>query len=125
RLSGVDAPRVPAGRASPRADRRRPRAIRGARASLRGARPPGRGGPLSGRGVGLVSLTRAGQEIPFNADTEVDRGDILRITGSKADVERAGRALGYVDRPSSETDVVFVGIGIFIGGLLGATAVNV
>ena len=78
-----------------------------------------------GRGVGLVSLTRAGQEIPFNADTEVDRGDILRITGSKADVERAGRALGYVDRPSSETDVVFVGIGIFIGGLLGATAVNV
>ena len=55
----------------------------------------------------------------------MDRGDIIRITGSKADVERAGRALGYVDRPSSETDFVFVGIGIFIGGLLGATAVNV
>lgn len=78
-----------------------------------------------GRGVALVKLIRAGQEIPFTAETEVDRGDLLRIAGSQRDVERAGRALGYVDRPTSETDVVFVGLGIFLGGLLGAITIHV
>ena len=78
-----------------------------------------------GRGVALVKLIRAGQEIPFTAETEIDRGDLLRIAGSQKDVERAGRALGYVDRPTSETDVVFVGLGIFLGGLLGAITIHV
>ena len=78
-----------------------------------------------GRGVALVKLVRAGQEIPFTAETEIDRGDLLRIAGSQRDVERAGRALGYVERPTSETDVVFVGLGIFLGGLVGAMTINV
>jgi putative transport protein len=38
---------------------------------------------------------------------------------------RAGKVLGYIERPSSETDVVFVGLGILIGGLVGMLAVNV
>jgi putative transport protein len=78
-----------------------------------------------GRGVALVKLVRAGQEIPSTADTEIDRGDLLRIAGSQKDVERAGRALGYVDRPTSETDVVFVGLGILLGGLVGAITIHV
>jgi putative transport protein len=78
-----------------------------------------------GRGVALVKLVRAGQEIPFTAETEIDRGDLLRIAGSRRDVERAGRVLGYVERPTSETDVVFVGLGIFLGGLLGAMTISV
>ena len=49
----------------------------------------------------------------------VNRGDLLRIAGRERDVERAGKALGYVERPSSETDVVFVGLGILIGGFVG------
>ena len=40
------------------------------------------------------------------------------------DVERVGRALGYVERPSSETDVVFVGLGILLGGLVGVLTVR-
>ncbi|HJQ99209.1 MAG TPA: aspartate-alanine antiporter [Candidatus Polarisedimenticolaceae bacterium] len=78
-----------------------------------------------GRGVTLEKLVRGGQEIPFTAETEIDRGDVLRITGPVKDVERAGAALGYVERPTSESDVVFLGLGIVLGGLLGTIAVKV
>jgi putative transport protein len=65
-------------------------------------------------------VVRGGEEVPFAPATVVDRGDLLRIAGAEKDVERAGRALGYVERPSSETDVVFLGLGIVLGGLVGA-----
>jgi len=78
-----------------------------------------------GRGVILLSLVRAGEEIPFAPGTLVNRGDLLRLAGAEADVERTGAALGYVERPSSETDVVFVGLGILIGGLFGALTLRV
>ena len=51
--------------------------------------------------------------------------DTLTIAGTVRDVERAGKALGYIERSSSETDVVFVGLGVVIGGFLGLLAVQV
>ena len=45
---------------------------------------------LHGRGVVLSKLVRGGEEIPFAADTVLNRGDLLRIAGAKSDVERAG-----------------------------------
>jgi len=80
---------------------------------------------LHGRGLALLQLVRGGEEIPFVPSTVVNRGDILRLSGATRDVERAGAALGYVERPSHETDVVFVGLGIVVGGLLGALSVTV
>ncbi len=80
---------------------------------------------LHGRGVVMSKLIRGGEEIPVEADTELNRGDLLRLSGARTDVERAGRALGYIERPSSETDVVFVGIGIFLGGLFGLLTVTI
>jgi len=73
-----------------------------------------------GRGVALSRLVRGGEEVPFAPGTVVNRGDLLRILGAERDVERAGKAFGYVERPSSETDVVFLGLGILLGGLVGA-----
>jgi putative transport protein len=78
-----------------------------------------------GRGVGLMKLVRGGEEIPFSVSTEVDRGDLLRLAGRKQYVERAGQALGYIERPSSETDIIFVGLGIVLGGFIGAMTINV
>ncbi len=78
-----------------------------------------------GRGVVLLKLIRGGEEIPFTPATVVERGDLLRVSGRERDVERAGRLLGYIERGSSETDVVFVGLGILLGGLIGFAAVNV
>lgn len=78
-----------------------------------------------GRGIVLLRLVRGGEEIPFAPDFELNRGDLLRLAGARSDVERAGRALGYIERPSSETDIVFVGLGILAGGLLGSLTLMV
>jgi putative transport protein len=78
-----------------------------------------------GRGVALQKLIRGGEEIPFTLETTVERGDLLRIVGATPHVEYVGKILGYVERPSSETDVVFVGLGIFLGGLIGLLSVRV
>ncbi len=78
-----------------------------------------------GRGVVLLKIIRGGEEIPFTPSTTVNRGDILRIAGASRDVERAGKTLGYIERPSSATDVVFVGLGIVVGGFLGLLSVTV
>jgi len=77
-----------------------------------------------GRGVALVKLVRGGEQIPFTPSTELNRGDLLRIAGAAQDVERAGRALGYVERSNGATDMVFVGLGIFLGGLVGLLSVT-
>ena len=71
------------------------------------------------RGVFLRLLTRVGQVMPFSAQTRVDRGDVLNLIGAKPDVERAAREIGYADRPTITTDMIFVGLGIFFGGLVG------
>ena len=78
-----------------------------------------------GRGVVLVKLIRGGEEIPFDAETIINRGDLLRLAGAERDVERAGRALGYIERPSSESDIVFLGLGIVLGGLVGLLTLTV
>jgi putative transport protein len=77
------------------------------------------------RGVFLRKLTRAGQEMPINHRTQVERGDVLSLVGAKGDVDRAVAVLGYADWPSSATDMVFVGTGIFVGGLVGLLTVTV
>jgi putative transport protein len=77
-----------------------------------------------GRGVVLMRLVRGGEEIPFTLTTTLNRGDLLRLGGHQRDVERAGKAIGYIERPSSETDVVFVGAGIVLGGLIGALTIT-
>jgi putative transport protein len=78
-----------------------------------------------GQGVVLRRLVRGGQEIPFALGTVVNRGDVLQLAGHEKDVERAGEALGYLDRPSPATDIVFLGLGVVVGGLAGLLAVKV
>ena len=78
-----------------------------------------------GRGVALEKLIRGGEEIPFTSETTIERGDLLRIVGAANQVERVGKILGYIERPSSETDIIFVGLGIFLGGLIGLLSVKI
>jgi len=79
----------------------------------------------SARGVFLLRLTRAGQEIPLAPSTLVDRGDVLCVIGAKPEVERAAKEIGYADRPTTSTDMVFVGTGIVLGGFVGLLSVTV
>jgi putative transport protein len=79
------------------------------------------------RGVYLNKITRGATSvnIPILAQTKVNRGDILRIAGAGAAVAEAVKNLGYADRPTNATDMVFVGLGIVVGGLVGAVVLPV
>jgi putative transport protein len=77
------------------------------------------------RGVFLRKLTRAGQEIPVTVATQLERGDLLSLVGAKRDVDRAVAELGYADWPTTATDMIFVGTGIFVGGLVGLLTVTI
>jgi putative transport protein len=78
-----------------------------------------------GQGVKLHKLIRTSQEIPFTPETIVNRGDLLKISGLPEDVERTAKSVGYIDRVTPETDMIFVGIGILLGGLVGLFAVTI
>ncbi|HEY2994524.1 MAG TPA: aspartate-alanine antiporter [Methylomirabilota bacterium] len=77
------------------------------------------------RGVFLRTLVRLGQPLPVTLDTRLDRGDMLNLVGAKPDVERAAKTLGYAERPTVTTDMMFVGLGIFLGGLVGLLSVTI
>jgi len=77
------------------------------------------------RGVFLKKIVRAGQQMPFTAETRLDRGDLLSLVGAKHDVERAAKELGYADRATVSTDMIFVALGIFFGGLVGLLTVTI
>jgi putative transport protein len=77
------------------------------------------------RGVFLRTLTRAGHEIPVSPATVIDRGDLLSLVGAKPMVEYSVKELGYADRPTTSTDMVFVGTGIVLGGFIGLLSVKI
>lgn len=75
-------------------------------------------------GVSIRTIKRAGIRIPVLAQTVVDAGDMVEIVGTKQEVEAAAKQLGYVDRPTNQTDMIFVGLGILVGGLVGALSIH-
>ena len=77
------------------------------------------------RGVFIRRLMRAGFEIPLGRTTRIDGGDVIRLIGPKAEVEMAAKELGYPDRPTTATDMIFVGTGIVLGGFVGLLSVTV
>ena len=71
-------------------------------------------------GVFLRKITRNMIELPILPGTEIHRGDILTLVGSPTAVDAVAKDLGYLDRPVEDTDIAFVGLGILMGGLVGA-----
>ena len=77
------------------------------------------------RGVFLRKLMRAGAEMPITMTLQAERGDLLSLVGAKRDVDRAVAVIGYADWPTTATDMIFVGIGIVLGGFVGLLTVNI
>jgi putative transport protein len=77
------------------------------------------------RGVYLQSVQRGPTELPRETWTRVERGDILRVVGAAADVERATSYIGYVEPDPSKTDLTFLAAGICAGIVLGLLKVTV
>jgi putative transport protein len=77
------------------------------------------------RGVYLNKIRRSMVEIPILPGTEILRGDIVTVVGSRRHVETAIKEIGYPDRPVEMTDVAFLGAGIVLGGLVGALSYQI
>jgi putative transport protein len=77
------------------------------------------------RGVFVRALIRGGHELPFSPGTKVSRADVLRINGSQRDVERVAKLIGYPIRPSNASNMTLVGIGIFLGAIVGLLSIRV
>src|SRR5262249_35713766 len=77
------------------------------------------------RGVFLKKLTSTGQTMPFKPEVRLERGDLMTFVGSANYVVQAAKNLGYADRKTVMTDMIFVGIGIFLGGLVGLLSIVV
>lgn len=76
-------------------------------------------------GVSVKSITRSGVNVPVLAQVKIGRGDVVTVVGLGREVDEAARRLGYADRRTAKTDLVFVGLGIFIGGLIGTLAIHI
>lgn len=79
------------------------------------------------RGVYISRIRRGSMnvDVPVQAQSKIYRGDIVTISGSKTHTEAVVNAVGYADRPTSVTDMVLVGAGIVIGGLVGSIVVPI
>lgn len=75
-------------------------------------------------GISIKSISRGGVNVPVLAQVKIKRGDVISVVGLEREVNAAAKELGYADRRTTKTDLVFVGIGIFLGGLIGSLAIH-
>lgn len=75
-------------------------------------------------GVTIKSIRRGDVSMPVLAQFKLSAGDTLEIVGLPNEVEAASKAIGYADRPTNVTDLVFVGLGLFFGALFGAITIH-
>ncbi|MGW1815908.1 aspartate-alanine antiporter [Streptomyces sp. NPDC002125] len=75
-------------------------------------------------GVYVDKLYRAGAEFPYRLSTRLERGDTVILTGPERLVGPAAKEIGKPVPTSFATDMVWVGLGIFLGGCIGIPALT-
>lgn len=83
------------------------------------------GEAVSTRGVFVRRISRAGQELPRAPGTVLERGDVLTLTGSGAQVAIVARRLGFAEAPGVTSDLMTVAGAIALGALAGLVGVPV
>lgn len=76
-------------------------------------------------GVYIDKIYRSGAEFPYRLNTKLERGDTVVLTGPKRLVDPAGKAIGKPVPTSFATDMLWVGLGVFLGGCVGIPALTV
>ncbi|MFJ6406478.1 aspartate-alanine antiporter [Streptomyces hydrogenans] len=76
-------------------------------------------------GVYIDKIYRSGSEFPYRLSTELERGDTVILTGPKRLVDPAGKEIGKPVPTSFATDMLWVGLGVFLGGCIGIPALTV
>jgi putative transport protein len=82
-------------------------------------------GDQLGGGIYLVAWFRSGTQLPIAPEGEVKRGDVLRVTGSAARIQRAAKVLGGVVRYNIATDILTLTLGLALGVAAGLLAIRI
>lgn len=75
-------------------------------------------------GVDIKQIVRNDVVLNPLGGTTVRPGDIVELVGTRKNIDRAAKHFGYADYRTISTDFVFIGLGILLGGLLGALAIK-
>lgn len=76
-------------------------------------------------GVTVCSLQRGSKSMPALSSTELMAGDVLVLSGLAANLNEATSRIGFKENKTTSTDMVFLGLGIAAGCLLGALSLTV
>ncbi|HWU43944.1 MAG TPA: aspartate-alanine antiporter, partial [Bdellovibrio sp.] len=77
------------------------------------------------RGVTARKIVRIDHELPIQEHLKLQIGDVITLVGKLEDVERVAKELGTPSRPTNMSDMVFVGLGVLLGGLVGLLSFRV
>lgn len=75
-------------------------------------------------GVMIKEVRRGSVALPTYDATELMAGDLLELIGMESEIKVAAQNIGFLDRPTNKTDLIFVGLGILIGGIVGALTIK-
>ena len=77
------------------------------------------------RGVLINGFSRNTIPMPVHSRTPLQGGDVLTLVGLPDAVEEAVKHIGYSDRQTDDTDIVFLGLGIALGCFAGVLRLNI
>ncbi len=75
-------------------------------------------------GVMIHKVVRNDMPLPLRKKLMLEKGDVITLVGLPQDVDVAVPEIGFSDRQTPESDLVFIGLGIAIGCLLGAIVIK-
>lgn len=71
-------------------------------------------------GVIIREIKRAQNiNVPVRENTVVERGDYITLVGLPYDVSTAAKSIGLAENQTTATDIIFLSLGILIGGIIG------
>lgn len=77
------------------------------------------------RGVIIESITRSDEPLEVSDQTVLAKRDTITVLGRRENVRSAAAEIGYMDIPTNRTDIMFLMLAVFLGGLLGSLSIFV
>jgi putative transport protein len=73
----------------------------------------------------ITIISRQGHTLPLKPNTIIEKGDMLQVMGLTGEVETFAQAIGHPEHETKTTDLVMVGLGCFLGTLLGIAMIKI
>lgn len=75
-------------------------------------------------GVMVHKILRNDMPLPLRKRLMLEKGEVVTLVGLLEDVEAAVPEIGFSDRQTHESDIVFIGLAIAIGCIIGAIVIR-